>query len=219
MSEQKVFPGGVALDGAIAKANSIICPNGKEIFIPVVNNSVFYADEDYYNMVNVLTDCRDTAISFKRIPFTQQLTPLALSKALKNPAFKANLDGIAIEPVGNAILFAGYYGDKVLTLNVPMNENKDGFEDNFTSVVVAVGKDVKKVSAGDIITYDAGTGLRLKVKDVMDRDLHHNLFKTLKNKDIENLTDRGTHRINRVMLRGFFLIKEHEVIAIRHDTK
>jgi len=55
-------------------------------------------------------------------------------------------------------------------------------------------------------------------KDFMDRDLHHYIAKEYKNKDLENLYARNNYVINRVILRSFLIIDNHDVICLRNDS-
>lgn len=204
----------------LTSSDSFTFPNGKQLFRPrAAAPNLIYADMDYYSAVNVLTETMSSVVKVDRIKLNDQLTVTDLQKAIVNEIKSGRgLDITNIKPVGNQILIAGYFGDKILTLNVPTKDNKDNFEDNLKTIVLAVGSKVSEVTPGDIISYEPGAGIRLKVEDFMDRELHSKLFKSLKNDAIESIIDRGAFKINRVMLRVFFLIREHEVLAIRYDA-
>lgn len=195
---------------AIIEADKVITPLGNPIFIKKITSTGYYADKDYYTTANVLAD--KPIHSIIDLPIEKQLTAKDLSEAVKGIT-----PNLLITPTGNKILLAFYYGSKTISLGIAQKDNPD-FEDNSIAVVVGQGSEVNNVKIGDIISFSPGAGIRLMTKDFMDRDLHHYIAKEYKNKDLENLYARSTYVINRVMLRSFLIIDNHDVICLRNDS-
>jgi len=142
------------------------------------------------------------------IPLEDQINAFILASAIKSNPIKTSL-----EPIKGSLLLAAYYTDSTLTLSVEEKDNKN-FSAELNCVVVAKAKDVEDVELGDMVIYEPSAGLRVQTKDIMDRKQIRLALVGIKNRDFETLIS-GANRVN---LRMFLIVKQHEIICIRHDV-
>lgn len=166
-----------------------------------------FADANFYLEAAIRTKENLKSI-ITGIPLEDQITALDLANAIKSNPIKT-----AFEPIRGNILLAVYYTDSTLTLNVEEKDNKN-FSPELDCVVVAKAKDVEDVELGDIVIYEPSAGLRIQSKDIMDRKQIRLALTGIKNRDYETLIS-GANRVN---LRMFVIVKQHEIICIRHDA-
>lgn len=143
------------------------------------------------------------------IPMEHQLTAVKLSNAIKGNAKFSTL----LQPTNNNVLLAIYYSDSTLTLNVDEKTNQN-FSPDLDAIIVASGPDTVGINVGDLVVYETSAGTRIPTKDIMDRKEIRLALTGLKNIEFENMI-AGASRIN---LRMFVLVKQHDIICIRHDA-
>lgn len=142
------------------------------------------------------------------IPLEDQIDPIRFKNSIKGKIIDT-----LIKPIKSNILLAIYLKDSTLTLNAPEKENKN-FSNNVYAIVVAKADDVTDVEVGDVIIYEPSGGTRIPTKDIMDRKEINIALTGIKNRKYEELIS-GANRVN---LRMFVLIKQHDITGIRYDA-